>query len=47
MPNKVRQEITVLFKEVCQTDEEYNEIVRDSMRAYSIVKQEMQQRSSI
>ncbi|MCD6018804.1 MAG: hypothetical protein K0S53_1925 [Bacteroidetes bacterium] len=38
----LESEMKMIFKELCPTEEELEETVRDAMKAYSIVKHENQ-----
>lgn len=42
---KLENELRQIFKELCPTEEDLNETVRDAMSSYSLVKQQNQQRS--
>lgn len=43
---ELEREMRQIFKELSTSQEKLNETVRDTMRAYSLVKQENQQRSN-
>lgn len=42
----LEKEMKMIFKEICHTDEEYKETVRDAMRAYKMVKHDNQFRTN-